>query len=310
MVIISYYFLKFLLFKKNDGIEGKRSLVRKGIDYYKNEIKKALLYFREFQSSPNFEIDENLNDNEEMEEVEDDDEVEYTNSDDEQPEVSDETDIPDINLSEMVNNGRQLAMQFHYSNCYDNTYNAIYLPKDCCQSRLNGSNGSNACVIISILMGYGFCDQSDWMLDCNTLKELYNKLVAIFCGAIDLGNTFYELHKLSGYLQVPEALDLLPPSFKLELIDEQNVHSSNDEVPNLQSYVRQMLHHTNGHFCIIVGNGKAVSLYVDRHKIIIIDSHENQAFGGVFHVLTWDNLPDLSSRFGETILYVSLLKCK
>ena len=67
----------------------------------------------------------------------------------------------------------------------------MYLPDECCQSRLSGTNGSNVSVIISLLMGYLVMNTQNLFVD--VIGNSFGKsILLIFRGAVEIGKYIYE----------------------------------------------------------------------------------------------------------------------
>ena len=202
--------------------------------------------------------------------------------------------------------GEDMSSKFVFDNCqvrHANNCTSVMLPEECCQNRLGDADGSNACVLISLLFGFSFlqrCNVED-VRHFNP-NALFKTLLPLFCGAIELGNFVYDKYNCNGLLLVQEALKLLSPDIQMDVIDEQNFQVNNqstmDFLRNLPS------ENTSGIFTVLVIGANAFPVFNVNGKLLIVDSHGNGQFGGKFvlfdplQCMTTDVLSRVDNSFG------------
>lgn len=261
--------------------KGELMLVRLGIWFYRNQMEKAIEDFRSIIDSTGY-IPTNLLDidsseiSHSVEEeggdgVEDGGDVEDV---DEPEELENTIDQDDVNIIRdfIVNCGEELAMRYKFDDCHTIIRNGcqnIFLPETCCQSKLNGSNGSSACVIIALLMGYLVRGVKSTM----DIEILFNRILPLFCGAIDIGNYLYERCGAMGLLYVEEAISALPTSIDVHILEETNVHIKGSGENTLFSYFQNMDDEDIHCFYVLVIKEKAFSIFPSRNGITVIDTH-------------------------------------
>ncbi|XP_057307482.1 uncharacterized protein LOC130645491 [Hydractinia symbiolongicarpus] len=150
----------------------------------------------------------------------------------------------------------------------------IFFPPLLSQSTLGDANGSNACVVISLLLGFAV-KKSNYELDFSSWSALKDILLPIYCGAIDIGNYLYRTNKKSGFLHTAEALQILSSNM-LSLTEERNVFFGTRD-NSLLSYISDKRSECND---VVVVKGVAMSVFIDHTRIIFIDTHRNDQRGG------------------------------
>lgn len=169
-----------------------------------------------------------------------------------------------------------------------------FMLSSCCQSNLAAANGSNACVVISVLMGYVFLKSKILQENISYRSTAFiNMFLSLLCGAIDTGNYLYNFNELSGFIHIMEAMEVIPPGIDVTVTEERNIYYNNDSELSLAPYLQQHREkETAGScFCVVVAGGKAFSLFLDRNKVFFIDSHENGDYRGRFCIIETQNSP-------------------
>ena len=92
-------------------------------------------------------------------------------------------------------------------------------PAEISQGLYNARNGSNACGVIRMMLGY-----THWKHKIPSLMECTNRLPAtvtdVLCGCIELGNRAYDLYRETlptRYLSIDEAANLLGDCFQVQV---------------------------------------------------------------------------------------------
>ena len=60
-----------------------------------------------------------------------------------------------------------------------------------------------------LLVGHSGCKRSDAIED---ISDMFDRVVPVFVGSMELGNVLYEWNQCSGHLTLTEATELLPES--------------------------------------------------------------------------------------------------
>ena len=122
-----------------------------------------------------------------------------------------------------VNQWKLLTTDFHVVGIETSSRQYLF-PPHLCQSKINGRNGSNACSVLWLLIGYAAISSRIFIHDIAML-------VPLFVGSMEVGNS---LHDHTALLLADEAVERLSSYFDLCLKDERNVFMSN--LPSTLSY--------------------------------------------------------------------------
>lgn len=298
------------------------ALVKSGLAHYQMEIERALVLFREFIDPSGLcytlDIASNEVGNQENNDAE---EIDEENSDMVgdyccEVEIATIDDVlPEITYDLIVSTGAPLTTSFNFSECHVNVSSQavteILLPGDFCQSRLAGADGSNACVIISLLMGYMVRSTSS-VFSNTDLDILCDKLVPLYCGAVDVGNGIYENSNATGLLHIKEAFDTIPETITLELIDEQNLFVNGSGNNTIFSHLQNIQNYSQDHFSILIIDGMAFSVYATGSSVLSINTHCHGLYGGKFTIMNVDTLLPSDIPFNDSInvAYMCIVKCR
>ena len=177
---------------------GKKALLLKGISFCKLQLEKGVTEF--------FGSDE-IN-------------TESIHYDYPNESVTEHADAEDIQITTdyIKEVGAELSVQFADSSEFCEVLlesgKIWYMPKDCCQSFLNGANGSNACMIIALLAGHAISGTDDLHNDIS-IGTIKANILSSFLGCIDVGNTLYDTNNLSGFLDIVQGITAIGHSIDL-----------------------------------------------------------------------------------------------
>jgi len=228
--------------KKYRGIAlGKIILLKNGLLFAECQLARGAKAFSgiispnvDIQSDypvlENFEVEDTPDDNVGLNEISDD-------------EGSESLELFDINLDLVLSTGSEFTLVFgesFYYACGNGDITEWSMPLMLSQSNINGRNGSTACTVISLLIGYTMLKSAftgDEMPEC----------LKYFVGCMEIGNL---IHGSGGLLTVPEALLVLPADINLSMTNEQNSHIIGDIT--LHQVVLKYLEKEKKGFLIIV----------------------------------------------------------
>lgn len=147
-------------------------------------------------------------------------------------------------------------------------------------------------MIISLLIGY-CVKKSALKVDCHSANGFMESFMPVFCGAIDLGNQLYHENKMAGFLHIGEALKILPPRLKLAVETEENLLcAAGTPEQTIGYYIQENRAKLSDLFCVVIAKGIAVSVYVSRKNIVVVDSHSNGQHGGRLCVHSSNDFPN------------------
>ena len=287
---------------------GRLALIRQGQAYYRLQMEKAVQDFRPFISLEDSVSSETTSDDDEMNDDSlCDNDLSYYNSmtDSEDENISDVIidDDDTMNRSLITNVGSMLASQLSFSTCHVEDTSGImtvFLPSEYCQNKLDGANGSNACVLISLIMGYMYvtenCDP------VSSISSIVDRLLPLFCGAIHVGNYLHSESGFTGMLHIEEALALLPPELPMELVEETNLQGNVTLDGSIFGYyktVHSMLDKLS--FTVLIIGMKAFCLCKYGNLLIGFDSHEHEPFGSKIFIIRPDVLTELDLACYEDV---------
>ena len=179
----------------------------------------------------------------------------------------------------------------------DGGYSAVILPTEFSQSTLNGRNGSNACSVISVLIGY-FSTTARVTSDTN----LFNDIIPIFVGCMEIGNTIHDGPEL---LTIQDAMSLLP-GLGMEISDERNCF-----LEQLPQHVKEQLGESDSHFLAIITAGRTVCIAKESNsRLILFDSHQRQDYGALILRSKLNELDTMCRNISDNpaeLIYICLI---
>ena len=167
------------------------------------------------------------------------------------------------------------------------------------QSTISNRNGSNACVVISLIGGYVFSKMS-----CFEVNDLVNAVV----GCMEVGNLICEENESLYNLTIDEAMAMLPSDDMVQLKEERNVIVSCGDI--LQLEVALSSDSTVDFFVVIV-NEKALPVIKCRQDVVVFDSHAHPPRGACIVKAPIEDLSTTLQHFfnlsSEQFFYIALL---
>lgn len=170
-------------------------------------------------------------------------------------------------------------------------------PVDISQGRYNGRNGSNACSIISLLLGYFIQKRNVSIPPCHTNPvQLPCELNDALCDCIELGNDIYDMCRESlpqRYLSVKEAATVLRTWYPCSIKDALPVRLTDDyEMSTLHGQLTKAAllgDHEITSTCIII-NERTSLYHISNKRVMYIDTHNHGSCGLVVVVSGPDDL--------------------
>jgi len=158
------------------------------------------------------------------------------------------------------------------------------LPLDASQGRYNGRNGSNACSLISLLIGYTLNLKKISRPPCNL--NLPGVIVDVLCGCIEIGNRVYDLCRESlpsRYLSIQEAASVLDMWFKIDVGDNLPVRLNDEhEQSTIGGQIREAIISRSSFLAFLILNEKTSLFYIHDGTITYVDTHSHDTSGPVF----------------------------
>lgn len=153
------------------------------------------------------------------------------------------------------------------------------------QGAINGRNGSAACALISLLVGYASLQSESISNETAT---------ANFAGCMEMGNQLAEDNHVTDCLNFEEALVLLPAVMGINFVIEENVLAGNCE--QFAEILQANLNATT--FGIVICNGKAYAVFKKLNTFFLTDSHARENGGA--QILIFESLILLAKTFSES----------
>ena len=157
------------------------------------------------------------------------------------------------------------------------------LPSHASQGRYNGRNGSNACSLISLLIGY--------TLNLRKITpplghlNLSSVVIDVLCGCIQIGNRIYDLWRESlpsRYLSIQEAASVLEMWFQIDVGDNLPVRLNDQhEQSTIAGQLRQAIISHSSFFGFLILNEKTSLFYTNEGFIMYVDTHSHGPCGPV-----------------------------
>lgn len=152
-----------------------------------------------------------------------------------------------------------------------------YMLKNCCQSFLNGANGSNACMIIALLAGHAISGTDDLHNDIS-IDTIMASILSSFLGCIDIENTLYNMNNLNGYLDIVQGITAIGHSIGFEILLENNAYLHQPPLFTEMLEV-DLTGFPESSFVIMVVGGKNFAILLRGKEFIMVDSHSNREYG-------------------------------
>ena len=215
------------------------------------------------------------------------------NADDEAEKTIEELEL-EIDGGTLRSVGFDIAPNFSTIDCIrecSQFFSIYYLPSNLSQGVISGRNGSNACMVISLLAGFAMLKMVG--------KEL-NEILCLFIGSMEVGNILYEEKESNELLNFSEGFALLPESIQIHCIEESGCIIREDISIPLNFDVPT--------FFLLIAEGKSYSFVVKDDHVIFSDSHANPPHGACISLIL---LPDFDEYIRKKFkdCYINIVVC-
>ena len=291
-------------------VEGKKACKRQGILYCADQIKKGLVWVkRALGQDLHVELpfgyesfDDDLNNEQELKgnEILNKD---YCDSDNDDFESYLGTPVS------VLDDGKEILSQEGFSILEEvQAMEGIFLydyPLQLCQSMLEGRDGSNACSLICLILGYTILVKLTDLGHNFCMRHV--EYAEVLCGSIHHGNTIYDNCRAelpARYLTVTEAI-LLVDSIDLELVEEHNVfHHSESSSETLASRLIEIANGYEGRKVMVlyvIDYRCTVFIFSTNGSITFFDTHCHFPNGArICWTASKNNIPRLLSGLFPT----------
>ena len=157
------------------------------------------------------------------------------------------------------------------------------LPIDASQGRYLGRNGSNACSLISLLIGYTLHMKNISPPSCHL--QLPSAVVDVLCGCIEIVNRIYDLSRgslPSRYLSIQEAAAVLEMWFEVDVganlpvrLDDQHIQST------IGGQLQGAVQSGANAFAYLILNEKTSLFHINSGFVLYVDTHSHDPNGPV-----------------------------
>lgn len=266
-----------------DGIVFAMKQITSGINAFAPVLTDELTPFRQILLTHDVDEDENDDDynslgDDEDQEV-DDDELQSTDLDISGPQGN---KYGDIVLDALQNLGAASVNPIPPEEITPGV-TCWKFPREVCQGRYNGRNGSNACSLISLLTGYTWWLRTVPSPECQ--HHLSSTIVDALCGCIELGNRVYDLcrHSLpSRYLSIQEAASVLEMWFALTVGNNLPVRLEDQhKLSTIAGQLEAAITSGDQSFAFLILNEKTSLFLVTSDTVTYIDTHSHGPSGAV-----------------------------
>ena len=156
-------------------------------------------------------------------------------------------------------------------------------PKEISQGFYKGRNGSNACSLISILLGYALSFQKVPPPECQSC--IASAIVEVLCGCIEIGNRVYNFCRESlpsRYLSIQEAASVLEMWCTMDVGDNLPVRLKDHHVMSTVSgQLKEAISSCNAFTAFLILNDKTSLFYFTDSIVMYIDTHCHGPSGAV-----------------------------
>ena len=200
-----------------------------------------------------------------------------------------------IDEGTLVSLGLEIAPSISVGGCTkveEIGYSVLYLPDYLSQGTISNRNGSSACTPISIIAGYFVGNSPQLPLD---------NILLLFVGCMEVGNMLHEKQSLQ-YMNVHEALSLLPESMTTDIIEEcGSIVNANTVVP---------LDFETPAYFVVISEGKS-SVFLQREsEIYWLDSHSHLPHGASIYFIPLEGFDDFfRSKYDRCYVNIIVLSC-
>ena len=157
------------------------------------------------------------------------------------------------------------------------------LPSEISQGLYKGRNGSNACSLISLLIGYAFCKNNTQIP--SQQSALPENIITVICGCMELGNRVYDMcrHSLpSRYLSIQEAASVLDfwlncvvgNTFPVRLQDPHEMSTTCGQLSSAGNSQERS-------FSFLIMNEKTSFFLTAKNEVLYVDTHSHPPYGAI-----------------------------
>ena len=277
-------------------IEGKLALITEGIAFVMKQIAAGIVAFAPVLNCELNAFREVLLTNQ-SDEVESDGEDTVDDGDYEGDDCSDEENVctDDSNHSDFVMNALEILTVDSLEPVLAEDVGPVScwrLPSHMSQGRYKGRNGSNACSLISLMIGYVFYKTKTRIPSMQT--ALSDNIISVICGSMELGNRVYDLfrHNLpSRYLSIEEAASVLDTWLECSVGNTLPVRLQDPhEMSTVSAQLSLAMASQDSSFSFLIMNEKTSFLFTTKKDVLYIDTHSHSSCGAVVIVSESQNI--------------------
>ncbi len=156
-------------------------------------------------------------------------------------------------------------------------------PKEVSQGLYKDRNGSNACSLIAILIGYALSLQKTPPPECHS--SISSNMVDVLCGCIEMGNRVYDLCRdslPSRYLSIQEAASVLEMWFGVDVGNNLPVRLKDHHVQStVVGQLQEAIVSGTTFVAFLILNEKTSLFSFSESTIMYIDTHCHDPGGAV-----------------------------
>ncbi|XP_032232016.2 uncharacterized protein LOC116605656 isoform X1 [Nematostella vectensis] len=150
------------------------------------------------------------------------------------------------------------------------------LPPTLSQGTFNGRNGSNACSVIALCLGYAL--QEGLLLPPDVNKSLSETFLGRLCGCIELGNRIYDLFRQSlpsRFLSIQEAANIAVSWISSDVGQPLPVRLADLHEPSTVTYQLKRAFSRGGFNACLIADEKSSLFHACDDLVIHIDTHSH-----------------------------------
>jgi len=254
-------------------IQGKVALLKKGLFFCREQVRKAVASFHKVLHGDNANISEELvgdgNESDNNDHVDDDCDG---SEDDGEIDGSSTLNLENCEVIVPMRSG--------------NTPGTVYIwdfPHIISQSTYLGRNGSNACSIIALLVAQGVHQVS---CDLEPSPTLPVDWISLVCGCIKVGNDIYDRSRASlpqRYLSAAEAAMVAGNHLDVSIGHPLPVRVFDPHRPStLKHHLLQLCHNQLNSYALFIVNEKTILFIgIRNEKLVLVDSHLHNPNGTI-----------------------------
>ena len=272
-------------------LEGKKALTLEGISSAMHQISTGLQAF-----APVLGIDL-----EQFRDMPSPDEEELLASESEEEE-SDQEAEEDLEVDKhiVLHSVKDVSLACDFQVSVESPANGVYcwcFPEEISQGCYNGRNGSSACSVISLIIGYVMSKGNVPLPPCSLQQPLPDLLVKAICGSIQLGNHLYDVCRESlpaRYLSIEEAASVLRPCVQISADDPLPIRLTDEH--ELSTLCGQLAQSGENNTASIIINERTSTFHLSQCYIVYIDTHKHISKGVLVVAAHRDALKDFCTQ--------------